>query len=58
MILQLAQQVQQFLHAHNVPGMKSLFDEMKRKEEKKREQDALLKQKQREQEMKRAEIEV
>lgn len=58
MILQLAQAVQQFLHSHNVPGMKSLFDEMLKKEKKEKEKVALLKKQQLEREKEMAEKEV
>lgn len=58
MILQLSIAVQQFLHSHNIPGMKSLFDEMQKKEKREKEKVALLKQQQLKREKEMAEQEV
>ncbi|PIK44682.1 putative eukaryotic translation initiation factor 2-alpha kinase 4 [Apostichopus japonicus] len=57
MILQLSIAVQQFLHSHNIPGMKSLFDEMQKKEKREKEKVALLKQQQLKREKEMAEQE-
>ncbi|XP_038072297.1 eIF-2-alpha kinase GCN2-like isoform X2 [Patiria miniata] len=57
MILELAQHVQAFLHAHNVPGYKSFYEEMMSNKKKEQEKEAKEREKQQQLQRKREEKE-